>query len=177
MIRIIGAKGDIENTDQFLKKINDLSKKHKIVIQVLDANMVYGKKHLISASRHAIRAIRRKKNSTNSLPMEILLYASGERQIRLSIQKMGIKTGKKKPIALVFIDNITDLPEANGKISDQNIDEIIKQIGITRNDNVLKGNIETLKKFGINENAIKTVVKDKYEDLILEKVALVDIIK
>ncbi|RLF33431.1 MAG: hypothetical protein DRN08_05495, partial [Thermoplasmata archaeon] len=61
MIRIIGAKGDIENTDQFLKKINDLSKKHKIVIQVLDANMVYGKKHLISASRHAIRAIRRKK--------------------------------------------------------------------------------------------------------------------
>jgi hypothetical protein len=57
------------------------------------------------------------------------------------------------------------------------INKLLKQLSLDRDDTVLEGNIDTLKKFGIGENEINTVAKAKYGDLILEKVAMVDIIK
>ena len=51
---------------------------------------------MISAVEHAIRAFERKTNTTNSLEKEIILYASGERQLKLAIPKIGIKKGNVK---------------------------------------------------------------------------------
>ena len=99
--------------------------------------------------------------------MEILLYASGERQLKLAIPKIGIKKDHAD-IAFIFIGN---------KISDKLIGELLQELSLKRDDKVLEGNINTLKKFGLKEREIKTVSKDKYESLILEKIALVDIIK
>ena len=143
-----------------------MSEEYNIVIQVFDADLVFGKNHLISASEHATRAFERGKNSTNSLAMEILLYASGERQIQKSIQKLGVKKGKTK-IAFVF----------DGKISDENIDNALGSLDLSRDDKVLEGDINTLRKFGITQQELITVPEDKHGDLILEKIAMVDVIK
>ena len=173
MIKIVGAQGNIKNVDDFLKKVFSFAQEHRVIIQLFDADVIYGKNHLISAAEHAIRAFERKENTTNSLVMEILLYASGERQLKLAISKMGIKAGKGN-VAFVLIDDIKD---AKGKISNQLTDELLKLVSLKRDDKVLEGNKETLRKFGISENEINTVTKAKYGDLILEKVAMVDIIK
>ena len=173
MIKIVGARGNIQDVDDFLKQIFSFAKENRIIIQVFDADVVYGKNHLVSAAEHAVRAFERGKNTTNSLVMEILLYASGERQLKLAISKMGIKVGKGN-VAFVLIDDIKD---AKGKISDQLTNELLKLVSLKRDDKVLDGNESTLRKFGISENEIKTVTKAKYGDLILEKVAMVDIIK
>jgi len=167
MIEIVGAKGEIENIDQFLKDVDNFGKSHKIVISVLNADMIYGKNHLISAVNHAVRSIDQKTNTTNTLGMEILLYASGERQLKNAIPKMGVKKGKTN-VAFVF---------TKGKMSDRIIDELLSQLNFIRKDAVLKGNIDTLKKFGIRKKEIDTISKDKLGNLILEKVAKVDIIK
>jgi len=167
MIKIIGANGIISNVDNFLKEIEIFAKNKNLVIQVFDADMIYSKNHLISAYDHAVRSINRKKNSTNSLEKEILLYASGERQLKIAIPKMGIKKGKSN-IAFIFINN---------QMSDKTIKDFLKFFSLSRNDDVLIGDINTLKKFGITKNEIETVTKEKFESLILEKVALVDIIK
>ena len=167
MIKIIGAYGNISSVDNFLNQIEIFAKSKNIVIQAFDADMIYGKNHLISAVEHAARAMDQSTNTTNSFGMEILLYASGERQLKLAIPKMGVKKGKGF-IAFLFTD---------GKISDQLVDEFFKQLDLERDDKVLEGNEDTLKKFGISENEINTVKKAKYGDLILEKVAMVDIIK
>ena len=136
-------------------------------IQGFNADMIYGKDHIISAVDHAIRSISQNTNTTNSLEKEILLYSSGERQLKLAIPKMGIIRGNSK-IALVFIGE---------NLSKKSIDEFLKIHKLNQNDKVLEGDIETLKNFGLNKNEISTVTKDKYKNLILEKVALVDIIK
>ena len=169
MIKIVGAKGDIEKVDSFLKQIVSFAQNNKVVVQAFDADMIYGKNHLISAYEHAKRAIDRKTNTTNSIEMETLLYASGERQIKLAIPKMGIKKGKIN-IAFIFINQKAKIPDdlANG---------MLKNLDLTRDDQVIDGDENTLKKFGISENEIKTVMKAKYGHLILEKVAKVDIIK
>ncbi len=173
MIKVVGAQGHIKNVDDFLKKVFSFSQEHQVIIQLFDADVIYGKNHLISATEHAIRAFAMKTNTTNSLVMEILLYASGERQLKLAISKMGIKVGKGN-VAFVLID---DTKEAKGKVSNQLTDDLLKLVSLKRDDKVLDGNEGTLRKFGISENEINTVTKAKYGDLILEKVAMVDIIK
>ena len=165
MIRVIGAVGDIKDLDKFLEQISDFALKNKNIIQVFNAELIYGKDHLISAVEHAKRAMQRKTNTTNSLEMEMLLYASGERQLKLAIPKMGVKEGKSK-IAFVLL--------AENDISEK---QLMETLSLKRDDKVLEGNPDTLKKFGINKHEIDTVNKDKYGNLILEKVAMVDIIK
>jgi len=167
MYKIIGAKGKISNIDKFLEKINSFCEKKSIVIQVFNAEMIFADKHIISAYEHAKRAFEQKTNTTNTLAMEILLYASGERQLKLAIPKIGVKKGQAD-IAIIFIGD---------KITDKLIDELMQELSIKRDDKVLEGDINTLKKFGLKESEIKTVSKDKYGGLILEKIALVDIIK
>jgi KEOPS complex subunit Cgi121 len=167
MLKIIGARGNIQNVDKFLKKIESFSQNNNLIVQAFDADLIYGKNHLISAVGHAKRAMERKTNLTNTLGMEILLYASGERQLKIGIPKMGVKKGYVN-IAFVFTE---------GKISEQEIKKILDQLSLVREDHVIEGDVSTLKKFGITENEINTVTKNKYGNLILEKVAMVDIIK
>jgi KEOPS complex subunit Cgi121 len=167
MFKIIGATGEIDDIDIFLKKIFNFAKKKNISIQSLNADKIYDEIHLISAIEHAKRAFDQKTNTTNSLEMEVLLYSAGERQLKIAIPKMGIQKGNSK-IAFVLINN---------QISDELIIEFLSILALTRNDSVLKGNKKTLENFGLTQKEIDTVNKEKYKDLILEKVALVDIIK
>jgi len=168
MMEIVGAKGNIKDVDVFLGQIQSFSKKNNVVVQVFDADVICGKNHLISAVEHAVRAFERKTNTTNSLDKEILLYASGERQLKLAIPKMGAKKGIST-VAFVFV--------SNKKIHDVLIAELLKILSLKRDDKVLNGSKEKLRKFGVKEKELETVTKAKYGDLILEKVAMVDVIK
>jgi len=164
MYKIFGAKGLIDNTDKFLDKITIFSKKNDCIIQVFDADLIFGKNHIITSIDHALRSIEQKKNTTNSIAMEIMLYVSGERQLKLAIPKMGIKNYTKK-IALILISN-------NIKITNNFIDEFLKFLSLKRCDAVLNCNEKKLNKFGIDENEIKTISKNNYEKLVIEKVAV-----
>jgi len=173
MITIIGTNGDFSDITKFMEKINNFSEKNNVTIQVFNADMIYGKEHLISAVNHAKRAMKENKNSTKTLSMEILLYASGERQLKHAIPKMGIKKGKGS-IAFVFTNNLNDNSD---KDSSDLINSFIEEFKLIIDDKVLEGSDDTLEKFGIKKNEIETVAKDKLGDLILEIVAMVDIIK
>lgn len=166
MVEIIGTKGNIQNIDRFVQHTLELAEKYNITIQTLDADVIYGKDHLVSALQHAKRAFEQGKNATKSLAMEILLYASGERQIQKSILKVGVKTGQRN-IAFVF----------DGNLSDDIVETILETLDISRDDKVLEGNIDTLKRFGFTQQEIETVPESHYGHLILERIAMVDVIK
>ncbi|MEM0467277.1 MAG: KEOPS complex subunit Cgi121 [Candidatus Thermoplasmatota archaeon] len=172
MISIIGARGSISSVDHFLKKLERLSVKEQIIVQVFDADFVYGKKHLKSAALHALRAFKQKTQSTNSLAKEILLYAAGERQIKKAINKLGLKKTTKN-IAFVFIN----IESKKSYEMHRFIQAFLKDHNFQHDDKVLEGDYDTLKRFGITDTEIQTVSQEKYGDLILERVALVDIIK
>jgi len=173
MIQVVGARGTIKDIDSFLTQVRGFSQTFHCVIQVFDATLIYGEEHLVSAVTHALRAMKRKTNTTNSLEMEIMLYASGERQLKLAIPKMGVKQGKGS-IAVVFVH---ETEKTSGGVSDQTIDTMLHSLSFIRDDSVLMGNMDTLKNFGITDKEFRTVKKEKYGHLILEKIALVDIIK
>ena len=174
MIVVIGARGTIKNINSFVEQLLLFSKKENLVIQVFDATVIYGKDHLISATTHAQRAFEQGRNATNSLALEILLYAAGERQIQKALQKMGVKKGEQE-IAFILTNDMT--LKTKSRIEKAVIKRLLRTFHLTSDETVLNGTRTTLKRFGITEKEISTVPESNYGDLILEKIALVDVIK
>lgn len=174
MIMVIGAQGRIKNVDSFITELLVFSKKEHLVIQAFDAAMIYSKDHLISAIAHAKRAFQQKTNATGSLALELLLYAAGERQIDKAIKKIGVKKGKQK---IVFV--LTDPLDRKAKktIDDSIKKKLLNTFDLQLDEKAIQGDKMTLRRFGITDQEVSTIPKDWYGDLILEKVALVDIIK
>jgi len=63
------------------------------------------------------------------------------------------------------------------EIKESVIQELLTLLQLKRDDPVLKGDETTIQLFGISEKETQTVTQHKYQNLILEKVALVNIIK
>ncbi len=57
------------------------------------------------------------------------------------------------------------------------MDSVLKTTQLKQNNDEISGNQTTLRKFGFSQKEIDTVNADHYEGLILEKIAMVDIIK
>ena len=172
---LVGAEGKIEDIERFIEEVRKISEDKGIEIQVVDADLVCGKEHAISACHHAIRAFKENRNSMRKLSMELLLYMAGERQVKDAINKIGIKEESQR-FVFIFLDS-KDFKDLSGKISEENAESIVKSLGMKINEDVINVNREKLKRFGFTEEELDTVGKDKYADLILERVAMLDIIK
>jgi KEOPS complex subunit Cgi121 len=109
------------------------------------------------------RAFERKKNISSTMAMEILIYAAGESQISNALAKIGLKDGCER-IAVV----------ADGKLD---INGLLAHLNLKKDDEVLDYKDFKLREFGISENEISTVGKKKLKDLVLERVAMVDVSK
>jgi tRNA threonylcarbamoyladenosine modification (KEOPS) complex Cgi121 subunit len=149
--------------DDALDRVSKFCKKRDCQAQLLDAGLVFGKAHILSASEHAQRAFDEDRNSSRTLATEILLYASGERQISESIEKMGIKDGTTEFCIML--------------LGDADIDGLIQHLGLEGDDSVLEGDRENLSAFGITPAEMDTVPIEHVFDLVLERVAMVDLLK
>ena len=170
-MKIIGCRGDIDQVTEVISSINEYAEKNHVEIQLFDACMVFGSQHLVSAFEHAKRSMQRGENATHNIGMEILLYASGERQIKKAIKKMGIKKDRSSYVALIIYP-----PEANNPIN-LLIDDFLICYQLEEDQEVILPDENMLAEYGINQKAILSVRKDQIFHLVLEKIALVDVIK
>lgn len=130
-------------------------------VLVTKADMVFGNDHLRSALYHAARAMREGTSSSESLAMETLLYASGERQLSAAIKKMSVD-GRTREVVIAQLTP-GSLP----------VEETWKAL----EDRVADATVERLVRFGIDRNEIATLGMERAVELVLEKVAAVDILK
>jgi len=132
-----------------------------VEVLVLDGAMVFGKDHLRSALYHAMCAIEGGTNSSESILMETLLYASGERQLSAAIKKMSVsETTSELVVARLTTGDFEPGPGWDKVPS-----------GPREFDR------ERLLRFGIAEEELGTVSPERASDLVLEKVAAVDVVK
>ncbi len=166
-IQIIGAKGSIKSKEDFLKKVHDFvtnSPKEKVtVLQFLCADLVCGRQHLKAAIQHAQRAFLRGNAISETLAMEILLYAAGEVQISSALAKMGISDGCDN-VALVAGEDI-------------DISALVAHLDLQLDDSVLECSEAKVRKFGIGAYEISAAGKEGIVELVLERVAMVDVRK
>jgi len=170
--RVTSGSLDIE---VILKELQKFTEENDMSIQLFNARFIYGQDHLHSAFDHATRAISEDRGHTNSLAMEILLYASGEYQIKNALSKLGLSNDAKE-IAVMVLGEIKDTSE------DQMIEDVIEILSssgtdVERDDKLLIGDKNTLEEFGITKKELAVVPEDLWLDLLLERVAMVDLKK
>ncbi len=156
---ILGAKGEACCASDFIQKVQSLP----CEVLPMDADMVCGRTHLEAAAAHAERAMEQGSNSSSTMSMETMLFSSGERQISRAKEKMGVKDGVRR-FALVLFD--CDDPA-----------EVLSRLGLTRDDLVLLPSREKAVAFGIDDCDLSAVPEERFADIVLEKVAFVEILK
>jgi len=156
-VEIVGATGAPDATETRLAAARAFGE-----VQLLDARLVCGRDHLLVAFEHADRAMREGTNVARSLAVEFVLYASGERQINEAIAKMGVREDTTEFAVALFGGDPAPALDA---------------LGLTRDDTVLMGTPAKFRSFGLSEAELTTVPADRHADLVLERVALVDLLK
>lgn len=103
-VEITGFKNvKIGSTEDFLEQ-RAKTVRSVVAIQFFDARLIATWEHLYFAVLNALTAFKNGVNISKSLAMEILLFASAERQIRKATKLVGIEPSTSE-IAVVLVDN------------------------------------------------------------------------
>ncbi|MHA2061121.1 MAG: KEOPS complex subunit Cgi121 [Candidatus Sifarchaeia archaeon] len=104
--KFVGVTGfrDIKtfNIDKLLGKITRLGNEKNVTIQLFDSDLIATWEHLFFAALHGVKAFLYSHNISKSLAIESLIYASGQRQIKLALKVLGLKP-KTKNCALLLV--------------------------------------------------------------------------
>lgn len=157
-----GAVPKGARTTGILERAARFSSETGLTVQLFDAGAIAGEEHLRSAAMHAFRALERKSMRSSSVGMEMLLYASGKRQIKDAVGLAGIQKDTRKIAAVLAGEG------AEGKSG-----MLLKALGLKRlTEKEAAGGEGAIGRLGI---PTKGVPKQKLRELALEQVALLDI--
>ena len=155
-IRIAGFRSNIEDFGKLMINISKVSK--NCTVQLLNADGIAGREHIIHAAVHAIKAFERNENIAKDLGLEICVRASAQRQISKALSILGLKEGKMN-ICAVAVD------------CSENIMDELEILLDKRDDSVLNPDEILLKDiYKISEEEIKTV--SSISDVMIEKTTL-----
>jgi KEOPS complex subunit Cgi121 len=162
----------IKDAEEFVKAARKETAQNGWV-QFFDAELVATWQHLYFAVLNAMLAFENGRNISKSMAMEVLLYASAQRQIRKALQLIGVKCDSAN-VAIVIIgetaDSVKKVLSAISKRIDAEPDETVLEVSKEK----LRGIREA---FGITERELETVmekrdVKQALVNLVIERMAL-----
>ncbi len=162
-IRLLFGRPVVRNRNEFVSALRAIQTRSGCVIQALDADKVVSERHLIFAAEKALRAFSEGRNIAKDTGVEVLRYASGERQIERALS-IGLSDSTER-IALII------LPGRNGQMPDD-----LELSGIVEIDGIgCSFKADAVKKtFEISEEELWAAGEARIADLVLERVALVD---
>lgn len=102
-IQILGFRANIDSVGDVLGKINSIKDDGEI-IQLLNADSVVSKNHIIHGVNQAFLAFERGENLANDLSVEIVLRCSAQRQISKAFKILGLREGDMN-LCAVLIDS------------------------------------------------------------------------
>jgi len=162
----------IKDAEEFVKAARKETSQSAWV-QFFDAELVATWQHLYFAVLNAMLAFENERNISKSVAMEVLLYASAQRQIRKALQLIGVKCDSAN-VAIVIIGETADSVKTV-------LSAVSKRIGAEPEETVLEVSKEKLQgireAFGITEKELETVmekndVKRALVNLVIERMAL-----
>ncbi|MDP2217335.1 MAG: KEOPS complex subunit Cgi121 [Methanolobus sp.] len=166
--QILGGSTHIRKVPEFLGQISSIASANSTVIQAMDAGKIAGEKHVRFAVRKALRAIEENYNAAKDPGIEIMRYASGKRQIEEAFS-MGVHEGD---MDLVFVI-VGDAGGVNRSM--ESLRSVISEKDIIGYSSRKRDNI--ISQFDITEKEIEATGEEMIPDLVIERVALVDVLK
>ncbi|MDR0438843.1 MAG: KEOPS complex subunit Cgi121 [Methanocalculaceae archaeon] len=163
-LTIYEAKIAINDTMTTLARINDIAKETASTIVVFDAKKIAGPNHIRSAIRNASRSFACGKPIARTLAMEILLCASGQRQCSLA-PRFGLHEGENV-LFVVIIEGDAERAQ-----------ELLNKIVIPKTHGMTASRATLMEEFGITEDELSVVGDERIEELVIERIALMNVYK
>ena len=176
--RIVVGTVSIASVSTFLAALKAIAEQHAVTIQALDTDLVVSEAHLHSAVEKALRAVKKGTNITSELGMEILVYAAGKRQIGRALA-MGVTEGTKR-IACIIVATAagTDLDAVVVAVkASTGLSEELDALQHSQLEHDVSKRARVKRFFGITDRELSAVGEDKLHQLVLERVALLDVLK
>ena len=156
---------NVDDVVAFIETLREISIACGTHIICFDAEKIAGRAHAEAALMHAARAIEDGTNISHSLEMEALLYAAGSRQCSLAMG-FGVHRGMNRGYLCIWPESEATWASLNHMVleSDENWEEIppTKQVLL-------------MELFDITYEEIRVSGMDRLRDLVLEKVALLEV--
>ena len=151
-IKILGFTATIDSVSETLDKINSIKEDGEI-IQLLNADAVVSRNHIIHGVNQAFLAFRRHQNLANDISVEIVLRCSAQRQISRAFDILGLREGEMNLCAVL--------------INSKDYTDVLSQM-FTLDDNVLSPDLEKLAEiYNISDEELKIM---SVEDIIIDKI-------
>ena len=134
-IQILGFKASIDSVGDTLENIDSIKRDGEI-IQLLNADSIVSRNHIIHGVNQAFSAFDRGENLANDISVEIVLRCSAQRQISKAFKMMGLHEGNMN-LCVVLINSENHLDELSSIFTqDDSVltpceDKIVKLYGIT----------------------------------------------
>ncbi len=162
----------IRDIDRFFQTLkNEVDDTH---VQLLDASLVAGYEHLQFAVLNALNAFAGHVSVSSNLAIEIILYASAQRQIKEAFRLVGLRPSTTKVAVVV-------LARTEEQVS-RRLEAVSRLIGGQRDDQVIdltEDKLEGIKRlFGISSVELEAkasrrgLEKQALMDLVIEHMAL-----
>jgi len=169
---MIGGLRDakILDSETVLQQLRSFS--NEIATQILDVNGIAGRDHLCFAVLNALKGRVQCRQITESLAVEILLYASAQRQIKNAIAALGVSPNTKN-VAVIAI-------ASNKHVLERLENELASIVGGKLDESVLdEGDQATVRRiFSITDDQVRALLrrdvaeKEAVAKLVIEKMAL-----
>ncbi len=148
----------LDNPQPIFHELVEISSKYGVVTQMCAASRVVTWEHLFFGCLFAMLAFKQERNLLNRLPLEILLYVSGQRQIKIALEDFGMKDGDN---CIIILGN----SEASMK---QALTDCEKLIGGEHTDEVLNiskksKRVEICRYFQINSEELNAIAQSDAE--------------
>ncbi len=166
--RIVAGSISIQSVPDTLEIFKSISSAHNTIVQAMDADKVAGEDHIYFAVRKALRAKENDYNVARDTGIEIMRYASGKRQIEEAFT-MGIREGEMN-VVLVVLGDIEYVQKSVAELR-----KIIEESPVTEYKESKKDVLAD--QFAITEKEIGAVGEEMIPYLVLERIALVDVLK
>ena len=110
----------MKEKDELISLSSAISKE-PTVVQFLSPKLIAGPTHLLSAAQNAMNAVRGKYVISRSLNVELLVYASAQRQIERAFEKVGVEDGLETVGVLIISESKDSIQEC--------FEELFKKLG------------------------------------------------
>lgn len=159
---IVGARGRVQDPQEVVARVQKWAAKHGAEVLLADASVVFGRDHMESAVRHALRARASGTGVARDLGLETLRYLCGKRQVSEAIRVGGLKAGTETIAVVAF---------------DASAENALVCLGFSRDDTALDAEGKSLRVLGLTPGEEQTAPPGRAPDLALERVALLDLEK
>lgn len=162
---IYRARFTVDDNAAFLREIRTIADEFETHIILFDADRLAGRDHVEAALRHARRSWAGGDPIANSLEMEALLYAAGTRQCQVA-SSFGIHPGLNRSYLVVC----PPVPGVRNRLTGllRFVDDDWEEI-----DPAKRALLAEL--FAITPEEVAVVGEERFRELVVERVALLDV--